>query len=102
MIIERTLEKMKHEAQAKLRAAPPAATPEARHRPPPAVAPGAPAPARPQFPVVEPSEKALEDSRVMLNRSAAEEGPRPDAAYRILRARLLQAMRTNSWTTLAV
>jgi protein-tyrosine kinase len=111
MVIERALERIKQEAQAKLHAAPAnAATAEAiRPRPtagghPPGAAaavpigPGAP---RPDWPVLAPDEGVCERSRVILPtlRSAA---AHPDAAYRMLRTRLTQALRTRSWNTISV
>ena len=99
MVIERALEKMKHEAQAKRPAAPEVAWPRT-----PAggvLPPGAPAQQRPSWPVVQPDERVAEASRVFLPQTAGMVA-RPDAAYRILRTRLIQQMRKKSWTTISV
>jgi len=103
MVIERALERLKNEAQAKLHAAPAHAAPTAdatRPRPPSTVTipPGT---QRPNWPIAMPNEAVAEASRVVLP-TLRGDAQRPDAAYRILRTRLTQTVRNNSWTTLSI
>lgn len=102
MVIERALEKLKQENQAKRRTSRPSAavaTDAARYRP---IQPAAPLQPKPVLPLVPLNYSMCEAARVLLPDTGSEDDARPDAAYRMLRTRLLQRMRNSNWTTLAL
>ena len=99
MVIERALKKLK-EAQGAGGSVTPAAQPEIR-TPEPAQR-AVPQVARPVLPVLEVDRERSLASRIALPDSPLAGDERVSAAYRMVRTRLLQRMRTNSWTTVAI
>jgi Mrp family chromosome partitioning ATPase len=103
MIVEKALERMRRDSDA--RAAQPqqsASVTAARKRV--AARPDAPPVSRPVFPRVEIDLACAEQHRLLMAHKGAgrKQDARCSAAYRMLRTRLLQTMRTNHWTNLAI
>ncbi|HTT41446.1 MAG TPA: CpsD/CapB family tyrosine-protein kinase [Steroidobacteraceae bacterium] len=100
MVIERALKKLK-EAQLASGVAPPAAQPEVRtpEAPPRELAPVLP---RPVFPLLECDRACAEAHRIALPNSMLAADERVAAAYRMVRTRLLQRMRTHNWSSVAI
>jgi capsular exopolysaccharide synthesis family protein len=101
MVIERALEKLR---QASNTAKPQSPTRRGGERPReraprPDTAGARP---RPTFPQIAPDVVMAEDNRVLLPGSRMTLDAHAGAAYRMLRTRLLQKMRTNHWISLAV
>jgi Mrp family chromosome partitioning ATPase len=57
---------------------------------------------RPTFPICDVDGQATEANRVLVPGTPLEQSSGVAAAYRIIRTRLLQRMRTNNWSTLAI
>jgi protein-tyrosine kinase len=99
MVIERALKKLK-DAQSATRAPAPAVQPESC---PPVAAPrDVPQLGRPVLPTLEVDRERAMASRIALPDSALASDERVSAAYRIVRTRLLQRMRTSKWSTVAI
>jgi protein-tyrosine kinase len=99
MVIERALKKLK-DAQSATRAPAPAVQPESC--PPEAAPRDVPQLGRPVLPTLEVDRERAMASRIALPDSALASDERVSAAYRIVRTRLLQRMRTNKWSTVAI
>ena len=103
MIIEKALERMRRAADAKdSQPAQSASVVAARKRV--AARPDAPAVQRPVFPQLEINAGLVEQHRLLLTGAGMSDkvDARASAAYRMLRTRLLQAMRTNHWSNVAI
>jgi len=102
MVIERALEKLR-EAQAAAGAkagAKRAGEDTGRHRA--LTPPATPTRERPAFPVLDVRQSVAETHRVLLAGVSSPSEGRADAAYRMLRTRLVQRLRNNHWTSLAI
>jgi protein-tyrosine kinase len=99
MVIERALEKLRESQSATLQTK---RTGEdiSRHR----VSNPVPASTRerPVFPVREVSQATAEAHRILLSATSSPSEASADAAYRILRVRLMQKLRNNGWGSLAI
>ncbi|MEP7242834.1 MAG: CpsD/CapB family tyrosine-protein kinase [Gammaproteobacteria bacterium] len=106
MVIERALEKLKQAQAAKTGTASTASRPRATVSHPARRESDSPAPQMaaqiPAFPVLACDEAIAEERRVMLPTSPLAENAPASAAYRMLRTRFLQKLRSNRWTTLAI
>ena len=112
MVIDRALEKMKLSASAAAAAdfapAAPAAplnrsaSVENAHRRMTANADAAAAPRRAKLPRLQMDAAIANSHRIYLPNDASEDAAQASAAYRILRTRLLQKLRRNHWSTLAI
>jgi protein-tyrosine kinase len=95
MIVEQALEKLRETQAAKGKR-----EDGGRHRGLASAA--APTRERPAFPVLEVRESTAELHRILLFGPSAPGEAFADAAYRMLRARLMQKLRSNGWTRLAI
>ena len=100
MVIERALERMRRESAAKAAEQHSGSVAGASERL--AVSPAAPSAPRPVFPHLEVDVRIAEQSRVFVPKAGTGKDSRAHAAYRMLRTRLLQAMRQNHWTKIAI
>jgi protein-tyrosine kinase len=103
MIIEKALERMRRAADAKEgQPQQSASVTAARKRV--AARPDVPPMPRPLFPRLDIDVALTEQHRLLVPHAGAGGNPdaRSSAAYRMLRTRLLQAMRTNHWTNIAI
>jgi protein-tyrosine kinase len=104
MVIERALEKMKQEGGTLVGApAPPrSASMLAASRRASAAQHSLETAPRPTFPVLEVDGQITQANRVLVPGTPLEQSSGVAAAYRMIRTRLLQRMRTNNWSTLAI
>jgi protein-tyrosine kinase len=103
MIIEKALERMRRASDAK-EGQPKQSSSVVAARKRVAARPDAPPMPRPVFPRVEIDARLAEQHRLLVAHAGSSGTPdtQTNAAYRMLRTRLLQAMRTNHWTNIAI
>jgi len=103
MIIEKALERMRRETDTKVgQTQQSASVTAARKRV--AARPDVPTVPRPVFPKLDVDLELAEQHRLLVEQAGAggKADTRTSAAYRMMRTRLLQTMRTNHWTSVAI
>ena len=100
MVIERALERMRRESAAKTAAQHSVSASGTGERP--TTSPTAPSAPRPVFPQLDVDARIAEESRLLVPQTGIGTDGRAYAAYRMLRTRLLLAMRQNHWSKIAI